>query len=187
MTLHIYYSALRHLEWDALGPSGISLCLLWNSNSAKNWVISMRKFTFVVLALSAWTSVFGASTDKNTITSISVVSSAIQPSGTAKTIKDPASLVNLFIGTRNGGHTFPGNGHPYGYVRWNLFTLLDISGATLPHGMVKVGMDTNSPGNVSDEFLCFIQHKQTLWALARRLRRRPTIQCYRVLAITRWW
>lgn len=44
------------------------------------------------------------------------------------TISDPASLVNLFIGTTNGGHVFPG--------------------ATLPHGMAKVGMDTNSPGNV---------------------------------------
>jgi putative alpha-1,2-mannosidase len=35
---------------------------------------------------------------------------------------NPANLVNLFIGTTGGGHTFPG--------------------ATLPHGMVKVGMDT---------------------------------------------
>ncbi|KAH9919561.1 glycoside hydrolase family 92 protein [Fomitopsis serialis] len=42
-------------------------------------------------------------------------------------IEDPASLVNMFIGTTNGGHVFPG--------------------ATLPHGMVKVGMDTDSPGN----------------------------------------
>lgn len=42
---------------------------------------------------------------------------------------DPASLVNLFIGTTNGGHSFPG--------------------ATLPHGMIKVGLDTDSPGNVS--------------------------------------
>ncbi|EPQ50744.1 hypothetical protein GLOTRDRAFT_81814 [Gloeophyllum trabeum ATCC 11539] len=42
-------------------------------------------------------------------------------------ITDPASLVNLFIGTTNGGHVFPG--------------------ATLPHGMVKTGMDTDSPGN----------------------------------------
>ncbi|KAI0062314.1 glycoside hydrolase family 92 protein [Artomyces pyxidatus] len=40
---------------------------------------------------------------------------------------DPASFVNMFIGTTNGGHVFPG--------------------ATLPHGMVKVGMDTDSPGN----------------------------------------
>ncbi|EIM87038.1 glycoside hydrolase family 92 protein [Stereum hirsutum FP-91666 SS1] len=40
---------------------------------------------------------------------------------------DPASFVNLFIGTTNGGHVFPG--------------------VTLPHGMIKVGMDTNSPGN----------------------------------------
>ncbi|CAL1712506.1 unnamed protein product [Somion occarium] len=42
-------------------------------------------------------------------------------------IRDPANLVNLFIGTTKGGHTFPG--------------------ATLPHGMLKVGPDTNSPDN----------------------------------------
>ncbi|KAJ3558216.1 hypothetical protein NM688_g1058 [Phlebia brevispora] len=42
-------------------------------------------------------------------------------------VSSPASIVNLFIGTTNGGHVFPG--------------------ATLPHGMVKVGMDTDSPGN----------------------------------------
>ncbi|KAI0296922.1 glycoside hydrolase family 92 protein [Multifurca ochricompacta] len=41
--------------------------------------------------------------------------------------QDPASFVNLFIGTTKGGHAFPG--------------------ATLPHGMVKVGMDTDSPEN----------------------------------------
>ncbi|KJA21326.1 glycoside hydrolase family 92 protein [Hypholoma sublateritium FD-334 SS-4] len=45
----------------------------------------------------------------------------------SQTISDPASLVNNFIGTTNGGHVFPG--------------------ATLPHGMIKVGMDTDSPGN----------------------------------------
>ncbi|KAG5640175.1 hypothetical protein DXG03_000730, partial [Asterophora parasitica] len=42
-------------------------------------------------------------------------------------ITDPASYVLPFIGTTNGGHVFPG--------------------ATLPHGMVKPGMDTDSPGN----------------------------------------
>ncbi|TDL23291.1 glycoside hydrolase family 92 protein [Rickenella mellea] len=41
--------------------------------------------------------------------------------------RDVAEFVNLFIGTVNGGHVFPG--------------------ATLPHGMVKAGMDTDSPGN----------------------------------------
>ncbi|KAI0037991.1 glycoside hydrolase family 92 protein [Auriscalpium vulgare] len=40
---------------------------------------------------------------------------------------DPAQYVNMFIGTTNDGHVFPG--------------------ATRPHGMVKVGMDTDSPGN----------------------------------------
>ncbi|PBK91992.1 glycoside hydrolase family 92 protein [Armillaria gallica] len=39
---------------------------------------------------------------------------------------DPLQYVNLF--TVNGGHSFPG--------------------ATIPHGMVKVGMDTDSPGNL---------------------------------------
>lgn len=45
----------------------------------------------------------------------------------AQSISDPASLVLPFIGTTNGGHVFPG--------------------PTLPHGMVKAGMDTDSPGN----------------------------------------
>ncbi|KAI5118656.1 hypothetical protein M0805_002576 [Coniferiporia weirii] len=42
-------------------------------------------------------------------------------------LSDPLSLVNAFIGTTNGGNVFPG--------------------ATVPHGMVKVGMDTDSPHN----------------------------------------
>ncbi|THH06986.1 hypothetical protein EW145_g3696 [Phellinidium pouzarii] len=45
-------------------------------------------------------------------------------------ISDPLSLVNVFIGTTNGGNVFPGS--------------------TVPHGMVKVGMDTDSPHNVCD-------------------------------------
>ncbi|GBE89826.1 Uncharacterized secreted [Sparassis crispa] len=42
-------------------------------------------------------------------------------------ISDPATYVNPFIGTTNGGNVFPG--------------------ATIPHGMVKAGMDTDSPHN----------------------------------------
>lgn len=42
---------------------------------------------------------------------------------------DLTDLVNVFIGTTGDGHVFPG--------------------ATLPHGMVKAGMDTDSPDNVS--------------------------------------
>ncbi|KAG1889430.1 glycoside hydrolase family 92 protein [Suillus subluteus] len=49
------------------------------------------------------------------------------PGNTTITDLDPASYANVFIGTTNGGHVFPG--------------------ATLPHGMVKVGLDTDSPGN----------------------------------------
>ncbi|KAI9068181.1 glycoside hydrolase family 92 protein [Trametes sanguinea] len=60
--------------------------------------------------------------------SASVTASAAGHSSPSSTlIPDAASRVNLFIGTTNGGHTFPG--------------------ATIPHGMVKVGMDTDSPGN----------------------------------------
>lgn len=73
----------------------------------RTWIPDMKKLTFVLLALCTWG--FGANADVNLIASLSTVSSAIQPSGTTVTIKDPASLVNLFIGTRNGGHTFPGN------------------------------------------------------------------------------
>ena len=46
-------------------------------------------------------------------------------------IDDYTDLVNVFIGTTNLGHVFPG--------------------ATLPHGMVKAGMDTDSPDKVSPE------------------------------------
>ncbi|KIK62122.1 glycoside hydrolase family 92 protein [Collybiopsis luxurians FD-317 M1] len=42
-------------------------------------------------------------------------------------IQNPADFVLPFIGTTDGGHVFPG--------------------ATLPHGMIKAGMDTTSPGN----------------------------------------
>ncbi|KAH8112965.1 glycoside hydrolase family 92 protein [Phellopilus nigrolimitatus] len=42
-------------------------------------------------------------------------------------LSEPLSLVNVFIGTTNGGNVFPG--------------------ATVPHGMAKVGMDTDSPHN----------------------------------------
>jgi putative alpha-1,2-mannosidase len=59
----------------------------------------------------------------NTVFQVTLVSAS-----EGQPISDLASLVNLFIGTTNGGHVFPG--------------------ATLPHGMVKVGMDTDSPANV---------------------------------------
>ncbi|KAH7911239.1 glycoside hydrolase family 92 protein [Hygrophoropsis aurantiaca] len=58
---------------------------------------------------------------------LSSTGSYAQTSSTNTTITDPASYVDVFIGTTNGGHVFPG--------------------ATLPHGMVKVGLDTDSPGN----------------------------------------
>ncbi|KAH9903165.1 glycoside hydrolase family 92 protein [Cubamyces lactineus] len=80
----------------------------------------------VVLGYNASVLSTGTSTDA------SVPSSTLAPaiggsSSPPVFIKDAASRVNLFVGTTNGGHVFPG--------------------ATLPHGMVKVGMDTDSPGN----------------------------------------
>jgi len=60
---------------------------------------------------------------------------------------DPLNYVDLFIGTTLGGHTFPGN--IYANVIPPLIQCFHCSGATVPHGMVKVGMDTDSSGNVS--------------------------------------
>ncbi|KAL4242836.1 Peptide-N(4)-(N-acetyl-beta-glucosaminyl)asparagine amidase [Abortiporus biennis] len=61
------------------------------------------------------------------LSSSSASFSTSAPAPTISSIRDVTSLVNLFVGTTNGGHTFPG--------------------ATLPHGMVKAGVDTDSPGN----------------------------------------
>ncbi|KAJ8474821.1 hypothetical protein ONZ51_g6967 [Trametes cubensis] len=79
----------------------------------------------VALGYNAW--VLGAETPASTSASSSAASGAFGSSASPVFIKDAASRVNLFVGTTNGGHVFPG--------------------ATLPHGMVKVGMDTDSPGN----------------------------------------
>ena len=54
-------------------------------------------------------------------------------------IGDYTDLVNVFIGTRYSGHVFPG--------------------ATLPHGMVKVGMDTDSNENVSGDVFMGVRNK----------------------------
>jgi putative alpha-1,2-mannosidase len=43
-------------------------------------------------------------------------------------VTNPANAVDVFVGTTKGGHVFPG--------------------PTIPHGFVKVGMDTDSPGAV---------------------------------------
>ncbi|KAG6916146.1 hypothetical protein DXG01_008297 [Tephrocybe rancida] len=65
-------------------------------------------------------------------------------SSSTTNITDPASFVLPFIGTTNGGHVFPGKAAPriLGGIQAKLHT-----GATIPHGMVKAGMDTDSPGN----------------------------------------
>jgi Glycosyl hydrolase family 92 N-terminal domain len=83
-------------------------------------------------------------------------------------ISDPASLVNLFIGTTNGGHVFPG--------------------ATLPHGMVKVGMDTDSPANVILSKL-FFHHEMIVLITSRCsvcwVRCFSVLLCDRVFSIAR--
>ncbi|KAI0649690.1 glycoside hydrolase family 92 protein [Trametes meyenii] len=80
----------------------------------------------VVIAIGAILRWHVASADAD-VSSPSASSIFGKPSASPTFIRDAASHVNLFIGTTNGGHTFPG--------------------ATVPHGMVKVGMDTDSPGN----------------------------------------
>ncbi|EKM57353.1 glycoside hydrolase family 92 protein [Phanerochaete carnosa HHB-10118-sp] len=78
------------------------------------------------LAASTATDSSGSATH-SVLPSTSLSSFPSAPTQTSASIASPASLVNLFIGTTNGGHVFPG--------------------ATLPHGMTKAGMDTDSPGN----------------------------------------
>lgn len=63
-------------------------------------------------------------------------------------ITDPASHVNLFIGTTSSGHAFPGMCHTLSSVFLPPAEILVGLGVTLPHGMVKVGIDTDSPDNV---------------------------------------
>uniref|UniRef100_A0A8H7XU12 Glycoside hydrolase family 92 protein n=1 Tax=Psilocybe cubensis TaxID=181762 RepID=A0A8H7XU12_PSICU len=69
----------------------------------------------------------GAQSVLSSASSPSVSNAVTKPTKPIPKITDPASLVIPFIGTTNGGHVFPG--------------------ATLPHGMIKAGMDTDSPGN----------------------------------------
>ncbi|KAJ8488173.1 hypothetical protein ONZ45_g14058 [Pleurotus djamor] len=77
-----------------------------------------------IVVLGAWLGLLGALASSQS----TVGSARAQPSQqTGRAISDPSSFVTLFIGTTKGGHVFPG--------------------ATLPHGMVKTGMDTDSPGN----------------------------------------
>ena len=52
----------------------------------------------------------------------------LRPGAKSAVVGDLSELVNVFIGTTGDGHVFPG--------------------ATVPHGMVKAGMDTDSRGAV---------------------------------------
>ena len=60
----------------------------------------------VALGYNAW--VLGAETPASTSASSSAASEALGSSASPVFIKDAASRVNLFVGTTNGGHVFPG-------------------------------------------------------------------------------
>ncbi|KAH0583232.1 hypothetical protein H2248_011113 [Termitomyces sp. 'cryptogamus'] len=81
----------------------------------------------LVLVLGQIGLALAQASSSTSVTSVAPKSSPTATASPAAVITDPSSLVLSFIGTTNGGHVFPG--------------------ATLPHGMVKVGMDTDSPGN----------------------------------------
>lgn len=70
--------------------------------------------------------------------------------GVPTKVNDPDDLtqfVNLFIGTTNDGHVFSGRSPIL--ERKEKFLLKNIVlGATVPHGMIKAGLDTDSPSNV---------------------------------------
>ena len=90
---------------------------------------SSKSFLAVLAVISiGMTLYFRATVYSLSFTNSSGASRVIPPA----VLGDVTNLVNVFIGTTNGGHVFPG--------------------ATLPHGMVKAGMDTDSPGNVSNNF-----------------------------------
>ncbi len=79
--------------------------------------------TVVVLVLCAGmgsTSVAGASTLGG--------STPGATGATAAEVRDPASLVDPFIGTANGGNTFPGADVPFGMVQWSPDTVLRPDG-----------------------------------------------------------
>ncbi len=61
--------------------------------------------------------------------------------------QDPASYVNLFIGTTNDGHVFPGQ-YPYGILNAHIVYVLRRNHPPW-NAVVKVGMDTDSPDNVA--------------------------------------
>ena len=82
--------------------------------------------TVVVLVLCAGmgsTSVAGASTLGG--------STPGATGATAAEVRDPASLVDPFIGTTNGGDTFPGADVPFGMVQWSPDTVYRPDGGRL--------------------------------------------------------
>ena len=102
-------------------------CSRWSSVRRKRWpsaqVTVAGVATVVVLVLCAGmgsTSVAGASTLGG--------STPGATGATAAEVRDPASLVDPFIGTANGGNTFPGADVPFGMVQWSPDTVLRPDG-----------------------------------------------------------
>jgi putative alpha-1,2-mannosidase len=66
---------------------------------------------------------------------VSVALGTVAPAGASLVyVGDPASLVNPFIGTSNGGDTFPGADVPFGMVQWSPDTAARPDGGGYSYG-----------------------------------------------------
>ncbi len=67
---------------------------------------------------------------------------AIAPGATSSTtsaeVRNPASLVNSFIGTASGGNTFPGADVPFGMVQWSPDTAYRPDGGGYDYGSTSI-------------------------------------------------
>ena len=75
----------------------------------------MRRSRFPALARTA---AAAAVVSTGALMSMSATAGAAQRHA-AGDVSDPAALVNPFIGTTNGGDTFPGADMPFGMIQWS--------------------------------------------------------------------
>ncbi|MFZ0664739.1 MAG: lectin [Acidimicrobiales bacterium] len=54
-----------------------------------------------------------------TVAAVTIVAPTVGAAASGIYVSDPASLVNTFIGTLNGGDTFPGADVPFGMMQWS--------------------------------------------------------------------
>jgi predicted alpha-1,2-mannosidase len=62
------------------------------------------------------------------------VPTVLTASSAAAAVSDPAALVNPFLGTSNGGNTFPGADAPFGMVQWSPDTTSRPPGGNYAYG-----------------------------------------------------